>query len=61
MMKLEKKNDIKKEEALFFLIYGKYTINQNDNISEIYEKYHDEDGFLFIVYSKEVVWEVIKK
>ena len=53
---LQTLDDIKKEEALFFLINGKHSINQNCNISEIYEKYHDEDGFLYIAYSKEIIW-----
>ena len=53
---IRKINDIKKEEALFFLINGKHSINQNCNISEIYKKYHDEDGFLYIAYSKEIIW-----
>ena len=30
-------------------------------MSEIYEKYKDEDGFLYIAYSKEVIWGSNKK
>jgi len=41
-----------KSKALFFYINNKL-INQNELINNIYEKYKDEDGFLYITYAYE--------
>ena len=58
---LRKQNNIQKEEALFLLVNGKYLIAGDINLGEIYDKYHDKDGFLYIVYSCELIWENIYK
>ena len=50
---IRKKIEIEEGEALFMLVKGIYTLNPNNDLSEIYEKYHDKDGFLYIVYSSE--------
>ena len=50
---IRKKIEIEEGSALFMLVKGIYTLNPNNDLSEIYEKYHDKDGFLYIVYSSE--------
>ncbi len=44
------------KEALFFLANGKTTLTGNDTMREIYNKYKDEDGFLYIAYASQEVW-----
>ena len=44
------------KEALFFLANGKTSLAGNFTIREIYDKYKDEDGFLYIAYSSQEVW-----
>ena len=45
------------EDALFLSIRGKYTIIGEKTMADIYEKYKDkEDGFLYIMYSSEVIY-----
>ena len=40
-----------KEQAFFLLVNGKTSINGDNLLSEMYEKYKDEkDGFLYIAY-----------
>ena len=48
--------NIGKEEALFFLVNGKKVLTGNDEMSEIYSKYKEEDGFLYIAYAAEEIW-----
>ena len=45
-----------KEDALFFLVNGKKSLTGTDTMLEIYKKYKDEDGFLYIAYAAEEVW-----
>jgi len=47
---------IGKTQALFILISGKYSISADKTINDIYFKYKDEDGFLYITYTNETVW-----
>ena len=45
------------EEALFFSAKGKYNITGEKTIEEIYKTYKDkQDGFLYIMYSSELVY-----
>jgi len=53
---IKKKLDIQKEEALFFLVNGKVTLNGNLTMSEVYKKHKDKDGFLYISYAAEEIW-----
>ena len=53
---IRKKLKLYKESALFFVVNGKYAIIGTQLFYEIYEKYKDEDGFLYIAYSNELIW-----
>ena len=53
---IRKKLKIEKEQALFFLINGKKSLSGNDSMLSIYNKYKDEDGFLYVAYAAEEVW-----
>lgn len=55
---LKKFIDLKPEEAVFYFIGEKKdTIPKgNDLLSELYSRYHDEDGFLYLFLTKESVF-----
>ena len=53
---IRKKLDLDSKSALFFLVKGKITLVGNDTFDKIYDKYKDEDGFLYIYYASEEVW-----
>ena len=53
---IRKKLNLKEQESLFFLVNGKISITGSDQMSEIYKKYKDKDGFLYIAYASEEVW-----
>ena len=49
---IRKRLKLKESEAMYFFVNGKSLI-ANAYMSEIYNKYKDEDGFLYIYYSGE--------
>ena len=53
---IRKKLEIEKEKAFFLLVNGKHSITGDTLMSELYNKYKDEDGFLYISYSSELTW-----
>jgi len=54
---IRKKLKLNENESYFFLINGKYNVSDEQNLYEIYKKYKDkEDGFLYIMYSNELLW-----
>ena len=53
---IRKKLNLDKEEALFLLVQGKNALTGNGTMADAYEKYKDEDGFLYIAYASELVW-----
>ena len=53
---IRKKLKLEKEAALFFLVNGKKSLSGNDSMLSIYNKYKDEDGFLYVAYAAEEVW-----
>ncbi len=53
---IRRKLNMDQKEALFFLANGKTTLTGNDTMLEIYKKYKDEDGFLYIAYAAEEIW-----
>ena len=56
---LRRKLQLESTEALFLLANcqnNKYAIVGTDTIGSIYDKYKDDDGFLYIIYSNEKVW-----
>ena len=47
--------EIGENEALFFVVKGKYSISGEKTMGQIYNDYKDkEDGFLYITYSSEI-------
>ena len=56
---IRKKLELEKNEALFLLANcknEKFAIVGTTNFGEIYDKYKDDDGFLYLIYSNEKVW-----
>ena len=53
---IRKKLNMDQKDALFFLANGKTSLSGNSTMSEIYQKYKDEDGFLYIAYAAEEIW-----
>ena len=46
---------IGKEEALFLLVNGKKSLTGDDSMQDVYNKYKNDDGFLYIAYASETV------
>ena len=53
---IRNKLKMEKESALFFLVNGKKSLSGNDTMINIYNKYKDVDGFLYVAYAAEEVW-----
>ena len=53
---LRRKLKLNKENAIFFMANGKNIIVGTELFSEIYNKFIDEDGFLYITYACEDIW-----
>ena len=54
---IKNKLEIEPDRALFFLAKGKFTISGDEILGDIYDRYKDnDDGFLYITYSEEVVY-----
>ena len=52
----QKQLKLTSEDALFFLAKGKNALVGNQTFQEIYDKFKDKDGFLYITYVRELVW-----
>jgi len=53
---IRKRLELNKESALFLLVSGKHSITGDSSINEVYERYKDEDGFLYVTYTSELSW-----
>ena len=56
---IREKLEIEKEYALFLLANcksKKYAVVGSMTFGEVYEKYKDDDGFLYLIYSNEKIW-----
>ncbi len=53
---IRRKIKMDKEAAIFLLANGKISLTGDETMIEIYKKYKDEDGFLYIAYASEEVW-----
>ena len=53
---IRKKLEIEKEKAFFLLVNGKHSITGDTLMSELYNKYKDEDGLLYISNSIQLTW-----
>ena len=56
---IRKKIKMEKEGAIFLLANGKISLTGDESMLDIYNKYKDEDGFLYIAYASEEVWGTI--
>eukprot|EP00347_Sterkiella_histriomuscorum_P006451 403352727 len=50
---VRKKLNLNREQSLFLLANGKHLLKQDQKLSEIYHKYKDQDGFLYLQYAME--------
>ena len=51
---IRRKLKLKKEQSLFLLVNeGKDLVRSNGPLQEVFEKYQDEDGFLYVLYTGE--------
>lgn len=56
-MIVRRKLNIKKEQGLFMMVNdGKEMIKANESLESVYDKYKDEDGFLYILYTQENIY-----
>ena len=53
---INKKITLTNEESFYLLANGVNAISGKDTMYEIYNKYKDEDGFLYISYTSELIW-----
>ena len=53
---IKQKCDLDEKEAIFLLANGKITLSQNETMGDIYKKYKDKDGYLYIAYATEEIW-----
>ena len=52
-----------REEGLVLFANEKYMIKPNAKLEEVYDKYKDQDGFLYLVYAEENIygWMIKRK
>ena len=51
---IRRKLKLSKEQSLYLLVNdGKDLLRSNGTLSEVFEKYQDEDGFLYVLYTGE--------
>jgi microtubule-associated protein 1 light chain len=48
---IRKKLNLGRESGIFLLANGKHLMKPNQSLLEIYEKYRDDDGFLYVVFA----------
>ena len=54
--KIRSEMKLPEEEALFLSVKGKYSISGQKIMENIYNTYKDEDGFLYIMYTSELIY-----
>lgn len=53
MQIVRKKLNLGRDQALFLMANGRHLMKQNSNLSDLFEKFKDEDGFFYITYASE--------
>ncbi len=48
---IRKKLNLSRDQGIFLLANGKHLMKPSQPLVEAYEKYCDEDGFLYVVYA----------
>ena len=54
--KIRSEMKLPEEEALFLSVKGKYSISGQKLMENIYNTYKDVDGFLYIMYTSELIY-----
>ena len=50
------KLNLRREQGLILMAGGKYVLKQGHILEDVYMKYKDEDGFLYLVYAEENIY-----
>lgn len=58
---IRKKLNLDSSVAIFLIIDNKYSVIGNDNIELVYEKYKEEDGILYLLYSDQEIFGKINR
>ena len=53
---LRRRLALSREEGLVLFANEKYMVKPNAPLEEIYQKYKDQDGFLYLVYAEENIY-----
>ena len=48
--------ELTREEGLVLFAHDKYMLRPNTKLEDVYERYKDEDGFLYLVYAEENIY-----
>ena len=56
MQMIKRKTSLQEEDALFLQVRAKFSIMGEKTIQEIYDEYKDQDGFLYIIYTTELIY-----
>ena len=56
MEMIRKKTTIDEKDALFLQVRAKFSITGEKTIGDIYDTYKDSDGFLYIMYTTELIY-----
>ena len=53
---LRSRLSLTREEGLVLFANEKYMVKPSDTLEAVYEKYQDQDGFLYLVYAEENIY-----
>ena len=56
LLEIKKLVKLPEEEAIFLSVNGKYSLSGTTLFQDIYRKYKDEDGFLYVSYTTELMF-----
>ena len=57
VMSIIRKNlKVGKDQGIFLLAEGKHMLKANASLVTMFEKYKDEDGFLYVMYAEENIY-----
>lgn len=48
--------DLTREEGLVLFAQERYMLRNNSKLEDVYDRYKDEDGFLYLVYADENIY-----
>ena len=53
---IRSKLNLRREQGLVLVVCGKYMLKANAILSDIYDIYKDQDGFLYLIYAEENIY-----